>query len=372
MIKILNRLSKRSFIIIVVDSLLQTGSKDRGWTMRKSTNVTQAQIAQKLQLSTVTVSKALRDHTDISKETIQKVKQLAQEMGYTPDLIARALSSRRSNIIGVVVPEIDHTFFSAVMKGIYFEAIANQYQIVLTISHENDQREIENIHTLMAMRVDGILISISEKTHNLDVFNKMKKKRIPLVFFDRVISDPYFSRVVVDDRQGAMRAVEYAISQGYRRIALLAGMPKISITSERTSGYIDALKANGIVVKNDWIISCGFSEEDGYRGFKELVGKNDLPEVVFCVNDPIAIGVYDASMELGLNIPNDIGVIGFSDNIIARYLHPPLTTIMQPAEEIGMSAVRLIMEEIRNPGFQQPKQIVIPTKLIVRESCIKN
>jgi LacI family transcriptional regulator len=339
--------------------------------MSKSSNITQAQIAQKLNISTVTVSKALRNHPDISHETILRVKQLAEELGYTPDLIARALSSRRSNIIGVVLPEIDHTFFSATMQGIYSSAKENHFQIVLTVSQEDDQTEVENLQTLIAMRVDGILISISQKTLNYNIFNIIKRKNIPLVFFDRIIPDPSYSRVVVNDRQGAIRAVEYAISQGYTRIAHLAGPPHISIAMERCAGYLDALKANGICVKKEWIVSCGFSEEDGYKGFMELFKSGDMPEVIFAANDPIAIGVYDGAREVGLRIPEDIGVIGFSDNIISRYLSPPMTTVRQPASELGKSAVHLLMDAIRKPDKYRPKQIVVPTQLVVRESCLK-
>lgn len=310
--------------------------------MRKSSNVTQAHIADILHLSTVTISKALRNHPDISSETIQRVKHLAEELGYKTDLIARALSSRRSNIIGVVVPEIDHTFFAAAMKGIHSAAEENHYQIILTVSQEDDQREAENLQTLIAMRIDGILISISQKTQNFNVFKMIKRKKIPLVFFDRGIPDPDFSRVVVDDRQGAARAVEYAISQGNTRIAHLTGPLHISIAIERCAGYMDALKAYGISIRNDWIIPCGFSEEDGFRGFMELANKKDLPRVVFAANDPIAIGVYDAAKEIGLRIPEDLGVIGFSDNSISRYLSPPLTTMSQPAVEIGKAAFHLL------------------------------
>jgi LacI family transcriptional regulator len=341
-----------------------------GPLMRKPSNVTQAQIARKLNLSTVTVSKALRNHSDISPETVQRVKKLALAMGYTPDLIARALSSRRSSIIGVVVPEIDHTFFSTVMKGIFSVAQEKHFQIVLTVSQEDDRREIDNLQTLLSMRVDGILISISEKTKDAEIFELIKRKRVPMVFFDRCLPDPYFSRVVVDDRRGAARAMDYVISQGYRRIAHLSGPPNISIAKERRAGYLDALRSNGIPVRDEWIISCGFAQEDGYRGFRRLLDTGDPPEAVFTANDPLAIGVYDAAKEIGMRIPQDIGVIGFSDNIISRYLSPSLTTVRQPAVEIGETAVNLLLDEIQRPDQRRARQIEIPTQLMIRESCM--
>jgi LacI family transcriptional regulator len=337
--------------------------------MRKASNVTQTHIAKILGLSTVTVSKALRNHPDISHATIQRVKKLADEMGYTPDLIARALSSRRSNIIGVVVPEIDHTFFAGVMKGIYSTAKENHFQIVLTVSHEDDQKEVENLQTLIAMRVDGILVSISQKTNHFEIYDLIKRKHVPLVFFDRAAPDPDFGRVVVDDRRAAAGAVAYAVGQGYRRIAHLAGPPGISIADARREGYRDGLRAAGLPMQPEWIISCGFAEEDGTRGFEGLMRLREPPDAVFAVNDPVAIGVFDAAGEMGLRIPEDIGVIGFSDNIISRYLSPPLTTVMQPAQDIGDAAVRLVLEAVQKPEKYVPREIVIPTRLVIRDSC---
>lgn len=339
--------------------------------MRKSSKVTQDQIAKMLHLSTVTVSKALRNHPDISPETIKRVKQLANKLGYTPDLIARALSSRRSNIIGVVVPEIDHTFFSAVVNGISSVAKEFEYQIVLTVSQEDEKREIENLKTLIAMRVDGILISIAQGTQHFEIFHAIKKRKIPLVFFDRHVPELGFSAVVVDDREGAKRAVEYAINQGCTRIAHFAGPQHVYIARERCGGYCDALKAHGIEIRPEWIVPCELSEEGGYQGFKKLLEQGNLPEVIFAANDPIALGVYDAVKEVGMEIPRDIGVIGFSDNIISRYLSPPLTTVFQPAVEVGKTACRLLLEEIQQPEPPLPQFKVIPTQLRIRGSCIK-
>ncbi|MBN2103904.1 LacI family DNA-binding transcriptional regulator [bacterium] len=339
--------------------------------MKKSSNITQTQIARILNLSTVTVSKALRDHPDISVDTKVRVKKLAEKLNYRPDLIARALSSRKSNIIGAVMPEIDHTFFASVMKGIQAEAQDNQYQIILTVSDEDSQKELENLQTLISMRIDGILISISRNTHRYEIFNIIKSKGIPLVFFDRPIAGSDFSSVVVDDRKGAFNAVEYAISQGYRKIMHFAGPSRISIAEERKRGYLDALEANGLLYKDEWIVPCGSHEEDGYREFKTLVQNGRVPEAIFTFNDPVAIGIYDSAKESGLRIPEDIGVIGFADNIISQYLSPPLTTVRQPAVEIGRRAMSVLLDQIQNGLNFSTGQIVIPTHLVIRQSCLK-
>jgi LacI family transcriptional regulator len=336
--------------------------------MRKSSNITQAQIAKMLNISTVTVSKALRNHPDISSETIHRVKKLADEIGYTPDLIARALSSRRSNIIGVVVPEIDHTFFSAVTKGIYSASKDQQFQVLLTVSHEDEQRELENLHTLIAMRVDGVLISISENTQNYNVFKMIQRKGIPLVFFDRYIADPDFTRVIVDDRKGAKDAVAHLASKGRRTIAHLGGTPQVSVSIERLAGYKEGLEAAGIPFDENWVMPCGFSEEEGYKGFMALVKGAGKPDAVFAVNDPVAIGVYDAARELGFRIPQDLGVVGFSDLTMAKYMSPPLTSVHQPALDLGKQAVAALLEAIQKPDSYIPREIVMPTKLVERES----
>ncbi|MBN1781147.1 LacI family DNA-binding transcriptional regulator [bacterium] len=338
---------------------------------KKSANVTQAEIARQLNLSTVTVSKALRDHPDISAETTAQVKKVAEQLDYRPDLIARALSSRRSHIIGAVMPEIDHTFFASVMKGIQDVAQDHRYQIILTVSNEDEKQELESIQTLISMRIDGILISISSTTTRYDIFDTIKSKGIPLVFFDRHIMGSGFSSVIVDDRQGAFNAVEYAIGQGYREIMHFSGPPLITIADERKKGFLDAVKQYGLPFEDAWIVPCGCYEADGYREFMTLVRTGRLPEAVFTFNDPVAIGIYDAARESGLRIPGDIGVIGFSDNIISRYLSPPLTTVEQPAVEIGKSAVSLLLEEIQKGQPSIPRQVVVPTRLVIRDSCRK-
>jgi len=340
--------------------------------VKKSSNITQTQIAHILNLSTVTVSKALRDHPDISAETKARVQKLAEELNYRPDLIARALSSRKSNIVGAVMPEIDHTFFASVMKGIQDVAQDHQYQIILMVSDEDDQKERESLQTLISMRVDGLLISISRSMYRYDILDMIKSKEIPLVFFDRALVGSSFSSVVVDDRRGAFAAVQYAIGQGFRKIMHFTGPPKLSIAEERKRGYLEAMVKSGISYKDEWIVPCGCYEEDGYREFKALIQTGRIPEAVFTFNDPVAIGIYDAAKESGLRIPEDIGVIGFSDNIISRYLSPPLTTVMQPAIEIGKSAMSLLLNQIQNGLPRSPEQIVIPTQLVVRKSCLKH
>ncbi len=339
--------------------------------MKRIQRVRLADIAKRLNVSKVTISKALRNHPDISEKMKTRIKNVAEEMNYVPDFLARALSSKHTNIIGVVLPEVNHTFFAAALDGIYSAATEKNFEIVLTVSFEDRIREIKNIQTLLSMNVDGILISISQNTHDYEIFTNVREKKIPLVFFDRVVHNLGFSTIEVEDKKGAELAVEYAISLGYTKIAHFAGYLNISIGKERCLGYKEVLKKHSIPIKKEWVIEGGFNEEDGYSSFKKLYKYGNLPELIFAVTDPVAMGIYDAAKEVGLRIPRDIGVIGYSNNLIARYLAPPLTTVSQPAKELGRIAANLLINEIEGSKVIEPQHLSLPVELKARESCVR-
>lgn len=326
-------------------------------------------IANALDVSKVTVSKALRDHPDISQEMTQRVKEMAEQMGYRPNVMARVLSSRESRLIGVVLPEITLTFFAAVMDGIYMAAAKYGYEIILTVSREDPQEEVTNIRHLMGMHVDGILAAPSHQTIDTAIYEEVKQQRLPFVFFDRYLESPEFSKVTVDDRRGAKEIVAYAIGKGYTSFGHLAGYNHRSIFRDRQAGFFDALSDSGLVSKPEWVIECGVSEEDGYRGFKEMLKSGSLPDVIFAVTDPVAFGVYAGAKEVGMRIPEDVAVLGFSDIKYGKFLSPPLTTVRQDAERLGCEAFRLLLEEISNPKKSGTEHVIIPTRLVIRESC---
>jgi len=328
-------------------------------------------IAKVLNVSTVTVSKALRDHPDISTETKQQVKKVAKELGYTPNYIARSLSSRKSFMIGVVVPDVAHSFFSTVIDSIYDAASQKGYEIILTVSRENPDKEITCIRNLLSMRVDGLLVSISERTTDVSIFDTVKKMNIPLVFFDRGIEGLNLSCVRVNDRSGAESIVEYAIKLGYDKIAHLSGYRDISIGRDRCNGYLDALQKHNIRIRDEWIIEGGFREEYGYKGFMKLWGKKEKPEVIFTANDKVAMGVYNAAKEKGVKIPNDLGVIGFGDLAFAGIVSPPITTVHQPAATIGRKAVEVLIDEVLSTDDVEPQTVAFRTELKIRDSIIK-
>ncbi len=337
--------------------------------MNKRLQVTLDDIAKQLNVSKVTVSKALRGHPDISKETAQRVKQIAQELGYTPNYMARNLSSKRSNTIGVVIPKIAHFFFSSIIESIYDTAFKNNYEIILTVSQESEEREKKHIESLLAMRVDGLIVSITQQTRDHTIFERVINSGVPLIFMDRILEIPGTSSVTVDDREGTFHAIEHAIKLGYTKIAHLAGYNEINIGINRYKGFEDAMNHYGLPINPDWIIKGGFGEEFGYDGFMKLYKSNNLPEFIFAVTYPVALGVYAAIEELGLKIPDDVDIMCFGNSDVNRFISPSLSSVNQPTDKIGENSVKLMIDQIRNIETFEPQHIVIPTELILRETC---
>jgi len=335
--------------------------------MRKS-QVTIKDIAKKLNISPSTVSRALRDHPDISAKTKEMVNSLAEELDYQPDSIAQSLKKRKTNLIGVIVPEIKHNFFSAAISGIEEVAYRAGYAIIVSQSNESYDRECINVRALISNRVAGLLISIAQTTENSDHFKLLERQGIPFVFFDRVCEDIEASKVVVDDFDGAFDAVEHLINYGYKRIAHLAGPKHLSISQQRLAGYLSALKKHKIPYDENLVVYGGLNEEDGIIGFQKLLQLDHLPDALFAVNDPVAIGAFEKIKEHGLVIPEDIALLGFSNNPISSLIEPSLTTVEQPAYEIGKRAAELLIEQIKfGENFIMRKEI-LKTKLIVRNS----
>ncbi len=339
--------------------------------VKKGLQVTLEDIANKLDVSKVTVSKALRGHPDISSETAKKVKKLAKELGYSPNFMARNLSSRRSNTIGVVIPKIAHFFFSSVIEAIYDAAFENNYEIILTVSQENAERELRHIRSLLSMRVDALIVSVSQTTKDFSFYDTVRDMGVPLTFMDRVPPIDKVSSVVCDDRLGAFAATEQAINIGYRKIGHLAGFQHTNIGRERYKGFVDAMKQYDVPIKPEWVVYGGFSEEEGYNGFNKIYESGNLPEFIFASTFPVALGVYKAVEELGMKIPDDIDIISFGSSGLNRFLSPPMSYVEQLTTELGKRAFDLTLENIRQQDQFIPQRIKLPTKLVLCKTCIK-
>lgn len=326
-------------------------------------------IARELSISPSTVSRALSDHPDISVKTKQKVREWAEKLNYQPNTMAQNLKKKSSNIIGVIVPQVKHYFFAAIMGGITDIAYDAGYTVMICQSNENMQREIINTHALISHRVAGLLISVSQFTSNFEHFIQVQKRGIPIVFFDRTCEEMNASRVVVNDYGGAFDAVQYLVKCGYKRIAHLAGPEHLAISKHRYDGYCAALEAGNIPFDEKLVVFGGLNEEDGIAGYNRLREQAQTPDAIFCVTDPVAIGAFSSIREDGFRIPDDIALVGFSDNPTVSLIDPPLTTVRQPAYDIGKAAASLLLEHIRLKNKKYTaKAITLETELIIRKS----
>ena len=335
----------------------------------KKTQITIKDIGKELSISSSTVSRALRDHPDISPETKRRVKALADKLNYQPNSIAQSLKKMQTNTIGVIVPEIKHYFFSSVLNGIEDVTYNAGYSFMVCKSNENYEREVINTRVLAANRVAGFIVSISQTTKNSNHFKNLQNRGVPIVFFDRVCEDMEVSKVTVDDFEGAFKATEYLIKSGYKKIAHLAGPGHLAITKYRLDGYRKAMQKFNLPIKENYVIHGGLYEEDGIIGFRKLYRQIDLPDAIFTVNDPVAIGAFMQMKKYKIRIPETIALVGFCDNPVSSLIEPSLTTVSQPAYEMGSAAAKLLLEEINHKGdFFEPKTQILKTKLIIRQS----
>jgi len=324
-------------------------------------------IAKKLSLSPSTVSRALNDHPDIKQETKDLVSKTAKELRYSPNRIARSLKNSQTSTIGVIVPEIKHDFFSSAISGIEEVAYQSGYSIIVCQSNESYEREVVNTNVLMHHRVAGVIVSISQTTKCGDHFEDLLKARVPLVFFDRVCDDVAASKVVIDDYKSAYDAVQYLIDKGYKRIAHFAGPKGLGICMRRWSGYVDALQHNHLPVVAELVRYGGLHEQNGYESMDALLRENIVPDAVFAVNDPVAIGAFQRIKEAGLKIPDNVAIVGFSNNKITTLVEPQITTVDQPSFEMGKMAAQMLIDTIEN-RMPEPKTFVLNATLIKRGS----
>ena len=338
--------------------------------MKKYRNTKISDIARRLDISSVSVSKALRGHPDISAETTAKIKKVALELGYVPNFMARRLSARHSQTIGVIVPKIAHFFFSKVIQAIYDAAFESKYEILLMVSQENAEREALHVQTLLSMRVDGLIVSISQETKSSSVFRPVVERGIPLTFMDRALKLRGSNTVVADDRGGAYSAVEQTIRAGYRRIGHLGGPQDLEVAKERFLGMREAMNRHGIPFDPEDVFFGGFGEEDGYRGFVSLLNKGHLPECLFAVSFPVALGAIMAARERGLSMPRDYDLISFGAGGLNEFLSPPLTIVEQPTTVLGRAAFEVTLEHIKAGDTFKPRHLQLPVTLVMGETCV--
>lgn len=332
-----------------------------------SAKTTIKDIARELGLSIATVSRALNGTSDVSQETRDKVLNKAKELFYKPNIQARNLLKKRNNMIGVVVPEFVTFFFPEIIIGIQEVANANGFQVLICQSNESSTQEKKNIEMLEESMVEGLIVSVAKDAKNIDLFKRLKRERMPLVFVNRVLPELNASQVVIDDRKWAFKSVEHLIKCGYKNIAHLAGNEHLSVTKERMQGYIDALKHYNIPIKKHLIMHVGVQQDRAKIGIDYLLSLKEKPDAIFAINDPIAVGCMIELKKRGLNVPQDIAIAGFTESPMGKIME--LTSVLQPTHEIGKTAAQMLLKQIAD--INQPTEIItLDAKLNIRNSTI--
>jgi LacI family transcriptional regulator len=334
--------------------------------------VTIKDIAKALGVSTSTVSRALRGSHEINEETKQMVQAYADRMQYQPNPIARSLKESSSKAIGVIVPEIDNTFFAQALTGI--DAFAHQrgYHVVIFQSFESYDREIRNTQQLVSRRVDGLLVSLSSQTKDLSHFRLLQERGLPIVFFDRVPESLEAHTVTANNFQGTYEAIRHLLAQGRKRIAHITSKPWLSTTKERLAGHQAALREQGLPFNESYAKYCangGMVASEVEEAVKDLLALPEKPDALFTASDRITNAALLALRQAGVSIPEDLALVGFTNLAIAELLQPALSAVSQPARQMGQTATELIIKliESKKPVTAFERK-VLDTELVVRAS----
>lgn len=338
----------------------------------KSGRITIHDIAKHLNLDSSTVSRALNDSPRVKAKTKEKIKKVAKELGYMPNVMAANLRTQSSKSIGVIVPWISRHFFSSAISGIEEEAFKEGFNVIICQSHDEYHREVSSAHTLFANRVEGILTSVAMDTDKYDHFERFIESGIPLVLFDRSPSEVRACRVVIDDFQAAYEMTEHLIQQGCKRIAHFSGPLHLNIYKDRFNGYKKALTDNGLTFDPKLEFNSRLIPDDGIKGIKYLLSNTNRPDALFSANDVAALSAMQyLHKKTSLSIPTDIAVSGFSNSPGATIISPSLTTVDQSGDEIGRIAAKRLVSEIKGEMRKKTRDIItVESKLIIRESTL--
>jgi len=334
--------------------------------------ITLKKIAKEFGVSISTVSKALKNSHEISEETREKIQAFADYYNYKPNSLALQLRNQKTSVIGVIIPEIVHYFFSTVINGIEQYANKRGYSVMVCMSNESYKKEVSNIDVLTNGSVDGLIISISRETQenqNYHHFEALINDDFPLVLFDRIHEELQCDKVIIDDVGGAYKATNHLIEIGSKRIALITTQDFVTVGSLRKKGYLKALKNSGIEIDEQLI----FKIDDGknlYEQIKKVINIENPPDAILAVNEIYAANALKIAKERGLTIPTDIAIIGFTSGLISEFTSPPLTAVEQHGYLMGKQAAALLINRIENTDSKKAKKEVISTNLKIRKSTV--
>lgn len=333
-------------------------------------NVTIKDVARRLNVSISSVSRAFNNTYDIKKETRQRILKVAKEIGYYPNPIAQKLTQKKTFNIGVVVPEFINEYYAEVIRGIQDVLVLLGYQVLIMQSDNIGERELKNVKTLIQNMMDGLVICPSVKSSNLDYYLEEINRGYPIVFLNRIEQNFPANKVLFNNEEWSFFATEHLIYQGYKKIYHLAGRNDLGITKDRTQGFIRAMEKHNFSKDNYKVIETGILSEEAIMTVQRLIDTNDLPEAFMCVNDLVALSAISVLKQNQIVVPNDIGVIGFTETKIANLVSPKLSSVKQPTYEMGKSAAEIVMKLI-NKEFISSKTFVLNGSLNIRESSIK-
>lgn len=339
--------------------------------MKSNKDVTIYDVAKVLNISPSTVSRGLKDHPHIKKETKEKIISVAREMGYQRNKFASNLRQKHTNTIGVVVPKLNSYFMASVISGV--EKITNQrgYGLIISQSQESGRKEVSCVSTLFNSRVDGLLVSLAFDTETMDHFSMLLKKDIPIVFFDRVAECNGCMSIVIDNYKAGYEATTHLIDQGCSRIVHMGGNLLRNVYSDRFRGYRQALVDKGIEFDQDLVIITDLSNQAGSETAKRILKMRPIPDGIFTANDTSAVAIIMELEKAGIRIPEEIAVVGFNNEPISQVIQPNLSTVEYPAREIGEIAATSLLNILNNTQSAHLSTIVLKHSLIIRESSLK-
>jgi LacI family transcriptional regulator len=328
-------------------------------------------IAERLKISPATVSRGLKNHPGISKETTKKILDTARKMGYQHNSFASSLRRKSTNTIGVIVPRLNSYFMSTVISGMEKVANALGYNLIISQSQESFKKEIDSVSTMFNSRVDGLMVSLAYDTENTQHFENMLKKKIPVIFFDRVIDHPDCTSIVIDNRKGGYDATKHLIEQGCKRIVHIDGNVNRNVYADRLQGYKQALAEAKIEFDPNLVINSKLTDQACTEAAQQILKMKKLPDGIFTANDTAGVACIREIKKSGLSVPRDIAVVGFNNDPISTVIEPNLTTIDYPGIEMGEIAATTLINKLNNKVAVTLNTIVLKHKLIVRASSMR-
>ncbi|UZD23112.1 LacI family DNA-binding transcriptional regulator [Algoriphagus halophytocola] len=331
------------------------------------------ELAAELKLAPSTVSRALNDSYEISEATKKKVISMAEKMNYHANPFARSLRENKSKTIAVIIPERINNFFAQVMDGIEEIAQEHGYHLLVYNTKEDVEKEKKIVNLLLNGRADAIAMSVSSQTSDVSHLKKLHDRGLPIIFFDRICDEIATTKFITNDHQSAYEGTKHLIQQGCKKIAFLMLSKELSITKERYRGYLDAIKEVGWEPKPAFSLNCCYDEKNNVELIRELLSSEDRPDGIMASVEKLAFATYEAVRHTDLSVPKDLKVISFSNSSIVGLLNPSLTTITQPAIEMGNECANMLIRKLAKPKYYElmDKVITIPSKITVRESTSK-